>query len=69
MTVETSPRGWPDTLSDWALPPSSACAAGENEPVRVFESAEAALRFLAGQSAATAPAERRAGRVLPARAA
>jgi hypothetical protein len=39
---------WPDRLSGWTLPPPSARAAGEL-PVRVFESAEAAMAFLAGQ--------------------
>ena len=36
-----------DDLSDWTLPPPAARAGGENEPVRVFSSAEAALAFLA----------------------
>ena len=36
---------WPDKLTGWLLPP------GEVEPVRVFESAEAAMMFLARQSA------------------
>ena len=40
-------RRWPDRLSDWALPP-----VGDAGPVRVFDTAEAALAFLA----ATAPA-------------
>ena len=35
---------WPDRLSEWTLLP------GEVEPVRVFESAEAAMAFLARQS-------------------
>ena len=39
---------WPGRLSGWALPPPSARALGEVEPVRVFESAEAAMAFLAG---------------------
>src|SRR5204862_6493663 len=34
---------WPDRLSGWTLPPVSARAVGEVEPVRVFESAEAAM--------------------------
>jgi hypothetical protein len=38
---------WPDRLSGWSLPPPSARAVGEVEPVRVFESAEAAMAFLA----------------------
>jgi hypothetical protein len=47
----------PDTLSDWTLPPPAAREAGDAEPIRVFDSAEAALCFLATQ-------DRRAGRVL-----
>jgi hypothetical protein len=39
----------PDNLSSWELPPPSARASGEIEPIRVFDSAEDALRFLAGQ--------------------
>jgi hypothetical protein len=38
---------WPDQLSGWTLPPPAAQAAGEVEPVRVFETAEAAMAFLA----------------------
>jgi hypothetical protein len=38
---------WPDRLSGWTLPPPSARAVGEVEPVRVFESAEAAMAYLA----------------------
>jgi hypothetical protein len=49
----------PDTLSEWILPPPAALASGDSEPIRVFDSAEAALRFLAAQ-------DRRAGRVLAA---
>jgi len=41
----------PDSLSDWALPPPRARAAGEVEPVRVFDTAEAALAFLAAMAA------------------
>ena len=37
----------PDNLSDWTLPPPAARARGEVEPVRVFDSAEAAMAFLA----------------------
>jgi len=37
---------WPDHLSGWTLPPPRARAVGEVEPVRVFESAEAAMAFL-----------------------
>ena len=40
-------RNWPDRLSGWTLPPPSARVVGEVEPVRVFESAEAAMTFLA----------------------
>ena len=54
---------WPDRLSEWTLPP------GEVEPVRVFESAEAAMAFLARLSSAPASAAGRVQRVLPARAA
>ena len=57
-------RGWTDELSGWTLPPPSAQAEGEVEPVRVFESAEAAMMFLARQSAPAAPAEGRLQRVL-----
>ena len=39
---------WPDRLSGWTLLPPSARAVGEVEPVRVFESAEAAMAFLDG---------------------
>jgi hypothetical protein len=39
---------WPDSLSDWALPPPSARAIGEVEPVRVFDTAEAAFAFIVG---------------------
>jgi hypothetical protein len=35
-----------DDLSDWELPPPSA---GDMRPVRVFESADAALSFLRAQ--------------------
>ena len=35
----------------WALPPPVALAAGEVEPVRVFDTAEAALAFLAAMAA------------------
>jgi len=52
-----------DHLSGWALPPASA----ENaEPVRVFDTAEAALAFLAATALdeAPAPAGKRAGRRL-----
>ena len=39
---------WPDRLSGWTLPPPMARVVGEVEPVRMFESAEAAMAFLAG---------------------
>jgi hypothetical protein len=42
---------WPDDLSDWALPPAGARSAGNSEPVRVFDTAEAALAFLACMAA------------------
>ena len=57
---------WPDNLTEWTEPPPGARAEGEVEPVRCFESAEAAMIFLARQSIATAPAARRTQRVLPA---
>jgi len=38
-------------LSDWALPPAGARSAGNSEPVRVFDTAEAALAFLACMAA------------------
>jgi len=38
-------------FSDWALPPPAALAAGECEPVRMFDTAEAALAFLAAMAA------------------
>jgi hypothetical protein len=37
---------WPDRLSGWTLPPPGARSGGEVEPVRVFDTAEAALAFL-----------------------
>jgi hypothetical protein len=37
----------PDSLSEWIEPPPAARASGDAEPIRVFETAEAALRFLA----------------------
>jgi|HubBroStandDraft_6_1064221.scaffolds.fasta_scaffold584424_1 hypothetical protein len=54
----------PDSLSEWILPPPAAREAGDAEPIRVFASAEDAIRFLAGQDRRTArvlaaePAER-----------
>ena len=40
-------RNWPDRLSGSTLPPPIARAVGEVELVRVFDSAEAAMTFLA----------------------
>jgi hypothetical protein len=60
---------WPDNLSAWTLPPPTALAAGEMEPIRAFDSAEAAMAFLERQSVAAVPAAGRTGRVLPAKAA
>jgi hypothetical protein len=40
-----------DALSGWALPPPAAQAAGEVEPIRAFDTAEAALAFLTAISA------------------
>lgn len=37
----------PDDLSGWTLPPPAARARGEVDPVRVFDTAEAAMAFLA----------------------
>ena len=53
-------ESWPDTLSDWALPPPAARAIGEVEPVRVFDTAEAALAYLVGLYAPGMAAHRRA---------
>jgi len=50
-------RRWPDRLSDWALPP-----VGDAGPVRVFDTAEAALAFLA--AIAPAPEDAPAGKRL-----
>jgi hypothetical protein len=38
---------YPDNLSAWELPPPAAREAGEVEPIRCFDSAEAALLCLA----------------------
>ena len=59
---DIAPHALPDRLSDWALPPPAAQAAGEVEPVRVFDSAEAALACLlqlAGLSQSRPPARGR----------
>src|SRR4051812_38092612 len=40
-------NAWPDLLSEWTLPPPAAQAEGAVEPVRVFDTAEAAMAFLA----------------------
>jgi hypothetical protein len=37
----------PVTLSDWSDSPRAATASGNADPIRVFETAEAALRFIA----------------------
>ena len=66
--AKTHFRGGADELSDWTLPPPGARSMGETEPVRVFDTAEAALMFLEQQNTAPAPSARRAGRVLPAEA-
>jgi hypothetical protein len=39
-----------DRLSDWALAPQSAWEAGKRELVRVFDRAEAAMRFIASSA-------------------
>jgi hypothetical protein len=54
-------RRWPDRLSDWVLPPVRDAG-----PVRVFDTAEAALAFLAAIAAAPedAPAGKRLQRRL-----
>jgi hypothetical protein len=57
--VCASCMGTPDILSEWTLPPPAARASGCVEPIRVFDSAEEALRFLAAQ-------DRHAPRVLAA---
>jgi hypothetical protein len=56
-------QSWPDTLSDWTLAPP-VVPEGEGEPVRVFETAEAALAFLSRQMGAIKPAGRRQPRYL-----
>ena len=43
-------RRWPDRLSDWVLPPVRDAG-----PVRVFDTAEAALAFLAAIAPALSP--------------
>lgn len=54
-----------DGLSEWTLPPPAARAEGDVEPVRVFDTAEAAMAFLAllppPQRAPAAPRDSRAG--------
>lgn len=47
----------PDALSSWELPPPAARKSGDIEPICCFDSAQAAIKFLAGQ-------DRRGGRVL-----
>ena len=53
-------ESWPDSLSDWALPPPSARAIGEVTPVRVFDTADAALAYLMGLYAPGMAAHRKA---------
>jgi hypothetical protein len=60
-------QSWPDTLSDWTLVPPSV-PEGEGEPVRVFETAEAALAFLSRQMGAAKSAAGRPPRYLKATA-
>ena len=50
-------RRWPDRLSDWVLPP-----VGDAGPVRVFDTAEAALAFLAAMAPAREDAPAPAGK-------
>ena len=61
-------RRWPDALTGWTLPPPAAWAAGDAAPVRVFDTAEAALAFLTATvpvlDDTPAPAGKRAGRCL-----
>jgi hypothetical protein len=61
-------RRWPDALTGWTLPPPAAWAAGDAAPVRVFDTAEAALAFLAATvpvlDDTPAPAGKRTGRHL-----
>ncbi len=52
----------PDNLSRWALPPPAARTRGE--PIRVFDSAEAAIAFLARQVGNMDYPERRTARRL-----
>jgi hypothetical protein len=49
-----------DTLSGWTDPPPAARASGDAEPIRVFDTAEDALRCLASLG------NREVGRRLPA---
>lgn len=44
----------PDALSGWSTAPRSARLAGEAEIIRFFDTAEAALQFLAGHAAVAA---------------
>ncbi len=52
-------RRWPDRLSDWVLPPVRDAG-----PVRVFDTAEAALAFLAAMVPAREDAPAPAGKRL-----
>jgi hypothetical protein len=49
----------PDDLSGWEAAPPAARARGAPELIRIFDSAEAALEFLARQAAARHPREAR----------
>jgi hypothetical protein len=50
-----------DTLSGWTEPPPVARASGDADPIRCFDTAEAALRFIASLESNQA----RPGRRLP----
>jgi hypothetical protein len=54
-----------DTLSGWTDPPPAARASGDAEPIRCFETAEDALRFLAAQDRSTGAAARSTTDVAP----
>lgn len=43
---------WWDRATDWALPPPAALQDGDVQPIRAFDTAEAALQFI-GSTAAT----------------
>jgi len=46
----------PNQLSGWALPPPAARASGDVQPVRCWDSAEAAMAFLSLLPPSFAPA-------------